>query len=857
MSSLRYSLDFHWSLVFARLLCGVDLSLDKTAWRLFLSFAPGLHANIGLLLLQMDKDSGNALFKYSRGKRIAQMCLNETSPDLSNTSSSMADIVNSYAFEEAGNSSGSLTLLDLDTVIPNDKVVLTPTKYSDVQAIGHGCTLRQSNTNNLPLHPLQSSSKPSSSVPILATDINDDSCMQANTYCFPSDTEPATVSATSSDFLLMPTTNPGDEVFEFNVNRHEEEILQFSTVDDIQTLQTTNLQEMGLTEVENVDIEMIDADCLQDITNNEPLVPYSSTDSDGELPIKSKSKNKKTKVDRKTWFAEKNKSLRENGQKYYGRVKTDSKWTYEKEKEPRNMKERCKCKESKGLKCQEIKEKTREEIFTKFWKKLTWGEKKVYVNEHVQSVQIKRPRGRKNSEESRRTQSLVYYLTGDEDAKLRVCRTMFLNTLNIGRMTVHGWKNNMKTNRKPQEQRVALQSVNPHEEKQKNLIAFFDALPVMESHYCRSSTSRVYLLPEWQTKKSLYNFYETDWCSTRNSEPLSSTVFFKVMEERKISLFRPKKDECEKCANYKQGNVEETEYRLHMERKDDARKEKANDKDSDNCVVFAVDTQAVLLCPVSKVSVLYYKTKLQVHNLCFKNLKNKDAYSYLWNECEGGMNAEEFASIWVDFLEKNVIPNLPDGCNRIIFYSDGCGYQNRNAVMSNALLNTAAKHNLWIEQKYLEVGHTQMEVDSMHSAIERRLKNKVINVPADYIDVIKTARKEPYYVQYLSHKFFKKFDTVQSYKSIRPGRSVGDAKVNDIRALQYSPIGIISYKLRFAEPWSELPQRKATVNPKYYHELESLHENQLPIKDRKFQDLQQIKLVLPRDYRDFYDNLPH
>lgn len=141
----------------------------------------------------MDKDKSNALFKYSRGKRIAQMCLNETPPDLSNTSSSMADIVNCNAVEGTENSSDHLDLFDLDTVIPNDKLVLTPTKYSDVKAIGNGHTLSQSNTDNLPLHPLQSSSKPPSSVSNLATYINNDSRTQANTYCFPSDAVSATV----------------------------------------------------------------------------------------------------------------------------------------------------------------------------------------------------------------------------------------------------------------------------------------------------------------------------------------------------------------------------------------------------------------------------------------------------------------------------------------------------------------------------------------------------------------------------------------------------------------------------------------------------------------------------------------
>lgn len=47
-----------------------------------------------------------------------------------------------------------------------------------------------------------------------------------------------------------------------------------------------------------------------------------------------------------------------------------------------------------------------------------------------------------------------------------------------------------------------------------------------------------------------------------------------------------------------------------------------------------------------------------------------------------------------------------------------------------------------IEQKFLEVRHTQMEADAMHSSIERQLTNVKIDVPADYVSVCKEARAE-------------------------------------------------------------------------------------------------------------------
>lgn len=60
-----------------------------------------------------------------------------------------------------------------------------------------------------------------------------------------------------------------------------------------------------------------------------------------------------------------------------------------------------------------------------------------------------------------------------------------------------------------------------------------------------------------------------------------------------------------------------------------------------------------------------------------------------------------------------------------------------------------------IEQKYLEVGHTQMKADSMHATIEKKLRYKNIHVPADNEVVCSQARKKPrpYDVSYLITHF--------------------------------------------------------------------------------------------------------
>ena len=75
--------------------------------------------------------------------------------------------------------------------------------------------------------------------------------------------------------------------------------------------------------------------------------------------------------------------------------------------------------------------------------------------------------------------------------------------------------------------------------------------------------------------------------------------------------------------------------------------------------------------------------------------------------------------------EINADPNI----THIIQWSDGCGYQNRNKVLSSALLSLSHKKPITITQKYLEKGHTYMEVDTPHQKIEVGIKkNGIVKV---------------------------------------------------------------------------------------------------------------------------------
>ncbi|CAG9790243.1 unnamed protein product [Diatraea saccharalis] len=165
------------------------------------------------------------------------------------------------------------------------------------------------------------------------------------------------------------------------------------------------------------------------------------------------------------------------------------------------------------------------------------------------------------------------------------------------------------------------------------------------------------------------------------------------------------------------------------------------------------------------------------------------------------------------------------------------------------------EYNIQIEQKILEKGHTQMEVDSCHSAIECQIKHRDIYLPSQYASISKEARSmKPYNVHFLNYDFFFDFSKSLMYDSIRPGRVANDPVVTDIRALLYEPEGLIKYKLSYNDDYVLLPKRP---KPRSILPKPKLYQSRIPISQIKWNHLQELKRVIPSDCHSFYDGLPH
>ena len=400
----------------------------------------------------------------------------------------------------------------------------------------------------------------------------------------------------------------------------------------------------------------------------------------------------------------------------------------------------------------------------------------------------------------------VYILQLPDGSSFQVCKPLFASTFGVPARTLMSWVQNNDRQTKSSSADSTSGQCGPKSGKcakvndldNKFLTDWLNGLPTVESHYCRNSPTyreKKFLYPG-TTIANLHREYKME-ADKKGVRAVELTYFTNRFHEGKFSVFIPRKDQCDVCYSFKYGNISKEDYDTHIKHKDEARKEKGEDKESASASrsVWTMDLQAVLLCLKTMASTMYYKTKLQVHNFTLYDLASKKGYCYLWNETEGDLRSEVFAYLQYQHFEK-VLSDNPT-LQEIVIWSDGCGYQNRSIAIANVYSALARKYGINIIQKYLVAGHTQMECDSMHSTIERRIVNDVFT-EHDYVVLIQNARikPSPYIVKQMKHQDFMKMDCAH-FTSIRPGKKTGDPVVHDLRGLKYHSDGKVQYKLSF------------------------------------------------------------
>lgn len=413
------------------------------------------------------------------------------------------------------------------------------------------------------------------------------------------------------------------------------------------------------------------------------------------------------------------------------------------------------------------------------------------------------------------------------------------------------------------------------EEETQVIKIHIEKFPVTESHYCRKTSNRKYLDATLSISK-MYALYK-DVCKESGKIPRSLTTYKRIFcRDYNYSFFKPRKDQCSLCTKYQlatneQKTILQKTYDDHKQREIDANNAKKFDKErasnNPDFITVTFDLQSVLQIPCSDVSPMYYSRKLCAYNLTiYEGATPNNAFCFAWTELNGARGSLEIATCLYEYLN-----NLPEYVKELSLFSDTCSGQNRNQnvlAMLYYFVHYKSRHIEIIEQKFLESGHSMMECDSMHSAIERAKRNLSVYTMNDWLNIFKMSRsnrgkkkndqynvKEFKFTDFLDFKKLAQ-DIIKNRLKNTVGEKVQWLKIKNFRIEKSNP-NVVKYRYNYSGDYSEI-NIIGRGRPCNRYTLQKAYSSMLPISEKKYKDLQKLCTtgVIPAEFHYWFFSLP-
>lgn len=327
----------------------------------------------------------------------------------------------------------------------------------------------------------------------------------------------------------------------------------------------------------------------------------SSDQSEGrDIPMRKKNRVAKTSPD---WANVKRKAIRNNGEEFTTKTgKTVNRRQVD-------VIATCPCK----YKCSDtFSHEDRLEINSGYWGLGTYADQKHFIDKNV----IESPCHRKiGSRPSKRSFTWKYTLK-----EKQVCKSFFLKTINISDTVVVNCKKKVRLLQNIGEDlRGKAQASRKTIDKDviDRIHQHIKRFPMVESHYCRKSTNRMYL----QSDLNLTKMFDLFTGENRGLK-VKVCTYRRVFKEYNLAFHKPKKDQCSTCVKFGHATDIEKEnlqaaYNHHLKNKEASRAAKEVDKDmakKDTSVkVFTFDLQKVLPSPCGEISNFYYSRKFATY----------------------------------------------------------------------------------------------------------------------------------------------------------------------------------------------------------------------------------------------------
>lgn len=226
----------------------------------------------------------------------------------------------------------------------------------------------------------------------------------------------------------------------------------------------------------------------------------------------------------------------------------------------------------------------RQNFFEKFYRLSSLDEKHLFLLRYTRTTEVK-----KFKQDSRREVSRYYFIgTGEyengSELMIRVCKTTFLNTLDITDKAIRTAYQKIVTGKSLIDLRGHHVRRRSELDLQKRALVkqHIESFPLVESHYCRSRTENKYLDSELTIPK-MYQLY----CNSLVETPslivplkLYRSIFNKDYD---LKFNQINKDACDTCVAFKSANAQvkatmKASHDDHLWLKERARERKAEHK---------------------------------------------------------------------------------------------------------------------------------------------------------------------------------------------------------------------------------------------------------------------------------------
>lgn len=530
------------------------------------------------------------------------------------------------------------------------------------------------------------------------------------------------------------------------------------------------------------------------------------------------------------------------------------------------------CNKTCRIKCFTIPEAERLKIFEAYYQLADYSRQRDFIHANSEK-EIKKNNTTQNK--SRRNYSVNYFLPINGIRK-KVCKPMFLNTLGIKKGVVDiALKKRTKENVATSDGRGKRNSKILDPAIVRDIISHIQSFPCVPSHYCRAESTRKYLDASLNLA-TMYRMY-VQWCQENNEKaPAKLSTYRNVFKDNfNLGFHTPRKDQCRVCVAFNNDAYPtegtKTNYETHLKLKDNARDAKRLDKEvaaTNNTIVSCnFDLQQVLLCPADpKNNALFYKRRLATYNFTIYNVVTKQGDCFMWHESLGGRGSCEIASLLFNFFK-----SLPDSVEEVRCFSDRCGGQNLNKyVVAMCMYAVQFIEKLkTIHLKFLTPGHSEMECDSMHSAIDTEFRRVGKALwPGDWKTIARSARKKgdkPYTVHDIqANHFFDWKAFADTHLTIRKTDTNNRPVLfQKLCWFQFKKENVFEYECK--ESFESDNFRRVDCKKKALRRqstsLLPCYPQARPIPESKYKDLMSLFSMNPpalsNDYFDFYANLPH